>query len=57
MKKKDKIKIIAAAFLTGSILVAFLFFGKDSLAGKAIVVLSFLGWLLVLFFTNKYIKE
>ncbi|NUM50488.1 MAG: hypothetical protein HUU48_05175 [Flavobacteriales bacterium] len=57
MKKKDKIKVIAAVFLAGSILLAFLFFGKESLVGKAIVALSFLAWILILFFTNKYIKE
>ncbi|NOG95501.1 MAG: hypothetical protein HND27_06945 [Bacteroidetes bacterium] len=57
MKKKDKIKVIAAVFLAGAILLAFLFFGKESLAGKSIVVLSFLGWILVLFLTNKNIKE
>jgi len=57
LKKKDKIKISAAAVLACAILFAFFFWGKENIIGKIIVAASLLLWILTMFYANKYIKD
>jgi Ca2+/Na+ antiporter len=57
LKKKDKIKISAAAILACIVLLAFHFFGKENIIGKSVVAASLLLWILTMFYANKYIKD